>query len=176
MGTLFQNPRKLFISLSISLLAAFIFWPAFRIVIYSLFCGFDDDELTNVETTETRVMTFLFPRNAEYHLRLAHLLGVRRYDGGDDYRLRERVAEYKKTLELDNRRDSAYYSLGLIYLDQGSVDAALFMFKKSVELNPSMPVYHSALAQAYALKGLHDLAKEHRRISDEIRWPMLSRH
>ncbi len=165
----FVKWRKYVFVLSALLTLVFILSQGFRSLVYFALCGFDDLQVYKAETVECRVLTFLFPDNARYHLRLARLLDSNLGDASTRSRkVKESVTEYQNAIGLDNTLDTAYYSLGLKYLNNMDVDTALLMFKKCADLNPAESVYHSALARAYELKGAHSLAARQKKISDTL--------
>ncbi len=46
------------------------------------------------------------------------------------------IAAFKRALELDPAAPSVDYNLGLIYSDQGDMDAALACFRRAAAINP----------------------------------------
>lgn len=72
----------------------------------------------------------------------------------------EAIVSFKKALELGGGY-MAYYNLGNAFLDEGKVHQAIGCFKEALQINPSLPNTHNALAIALAYNGQLDGATYH---------------
>ncbi len=68
---------------------------------------------------------------------------------------------YTKLLELEDNKEKIYYELGHLYLAKKEVINAISAFKLALEINPSNPFYHNALAYALVDVEQFEEAAEH---------------
>jgi eukaryotic-like serine/threonine-protein kinase len=72
-------------------------------------------------------------------------------------RLPEAEAEYQTVLKLSARRADTYNNLGVIYLESGSLEKAVQMLEKALQMDPR-PAYFSNVGAAYLASGQYRLA------------------
>jgi len=72
------------------------------------------------------------------------------------------VAEkkWKKIIEITPEYPDAYYNLGIVYRNQGSLDRAIIEFKKALEINSRYAECHNALGEVLWEKGNQEGAIE----------------
>ena len=88
----------------------------------------------------------LDPGNAHIQMWYGWFLGLTRRFG-------EGLMQMKKARELDPLSPLIGFGIGAISLWSGKTDAAIEHLEREVELNPSFPIGHQYLAEAYLAKG-----------------------
>lgn len=61
------------------------------------------------------------------------------------------IIDYKKAIAIDPNFVEAYYNLGVLYVENGNLDNAIFYFKKAIDVTPYSWIYYN-LAFAYEKK------------------------
>jgi eukaryotic-like serine/threonine-protein kinase len=69
------------------------------------------------------------------------------------------ISQYRAVLEMDSSFGEAHYDLGLTYLEQGKVDAAIEEIQVGMKLSGSRPVLLAVLGNAFARANRTDDAK-----------------
>jgi superkiller protein 3 len=72
----------------------------------------------------------------------------------------EAIDAYQRAIALDQRDSWAMNNLGLIYIQQDRIDAALPVLARAVELRSSSPVYQNNLGTALERSGYFTAAKQ----------------
>jgi len=70
------------------------------------------------------------------------------------------ISQYRAALEMDSSFGEAHYDLGLTYLEQGKVDAAIEEIQTGMKLAGSRPVLLAVLGNAFARANRTDDAKD----------------
>lgn len=93
------------------------------------------------------------PEKIEVHSLLASVFSRQRnYEAA--------VSSYKKVIELDGRRDDAYYAIGLVYLNMRRFQDAIPPLEKAVEINPDLREAYFHVGSAYEELRTFDKAAE----------------
>ncbi len=165
-----MKTRKTILATIILLFTALTFTREGRGLLYEALYGFDDLRAYRGEIVECNVWLRLAPQDAATHFRLGQLLADHLNDGCDrERRRKEAIQEFQLAIDLDNRRDAAYFELGSMAMNEyKDLTLANVLYKKCVELNPADFSYQYALAQSYEALGDNVAAEKHRKIGEGL--------
>ena len=91
--------------------------------------------------------------------RALHNLGVLLKEDGDLKAAEQYLVKFVKLEEEDGRQNGqAYYSLGILYLQELRVKDAKMILQKAIDTDPSVPHYNNAMGDAYLLEKRPDLS------------------
>ncbi len=93
-------------------------------------------------------------------------LGMDYHVLGDDEKAEE---NYKKAIQMTQKKGEAYASLGALYLGQKKYNEAIENLQKATEFEPKLAVPHANLAVAYALMGRKAESEAEFTIAEELK-------
>ena len=91
--------------------------------------------------------------------RADHNLGVLLKEAGDLKGAEQYFVKFVKLEEEDGRQNGdAYYSLGILYLQELRVKEAKLMLQKAIDTDPSVPHYNNAMGDVYLVEKRPELS------------------
>lgn len=95
----------------------------------------------------------LEPKTAKYYYGLATTYLIQ-------LKIREAKAAFQQTINLDQKHPLAFASLAALYRSERSLEDAIALYKKQLEVTPDSEAARSGLAISYLLANQDDLANE----------------